>query len=790
MTISGAEREMCCAGCQAVAQTIVASGLGSYYAHRDALPEAPREALPSELMDLGLFDSPDFQAGFVTEPAPHEREATLLLEGITCSACVWLNEQHLAKQPGVLATHINYATRRARVRWDSRRARLSDILGAIRAIGYRAFPYDPAREEVLAAKERRGALWRLFVAGFGMMQVMMYALPEYVAGDGEMTSDMSALLRWASLVLTVPVMVYSAAPFFRGAWRDLRVRRLGMDVPVAIGIGTTFAASLWATLAGHGAVYFDSVAMFVFFLLCGRYLELLARQRAVRGAEELSKILPAATERLPNWPDPEGIRVDVSSLKEGDIVRVKPGEVIPADGTVVLGSSSADESLLTGESAPVGKRPDSAVIAGSVNGGGPLVVRVVSVGDSTRLACIRRLMQRAEGERPRIAELADRLAGRFVAGVLTVGALTGAVWWSIDPAQALWVCVSVLVVSCPCALSLATPVAMTVATTALGRSGVLVTRAHAVETLARADHFVFDKTGTLTTGRIRVEQVQPLGSMPLDEIQGLALALERGSEHRIAEAIRGAGWEVPIPDVGEAVIATGQGVAARRQGVEYRLGRLEFVAEVSGPGEMTQVAARHSPLGTLFLGRAGEVLAAFVLSDALRDDAPELIAYLRTEVNRVSILSGDADPVVREIGARLGIADAHGGLLPEEKHAHVRRLQDGGDVVAMVGDGVNDGPVLAQAHVSIAMGEGTALARNQADVVLLGRGFGPLGAAHRLSRGCMRIVRQNLAWALFYNLVAVPAAMAGVVTPWMAGVGMSASSLLVILNALRIQRIL
>ena len=299
--IDGQRRAMCCAGCQAVAQAIVGNGLGDYYRHRDALPESPREALPQVLADLALFDLPDVQKNFVRRAegaaGEHEQEAALILEGITCAACVWLNESHVRRQPGVTAVDINYTTRRARVRWDERVTRLSAILEAIAAIGYRAHPYDVGRSEELARKERKLALWRLFVAGFGMMQVMMYAVPVYLA-DGDMTPDIERLMRWASLILTLPVMLYSAAPFFTSAWRDLTLRRVGMDVPVALGVGAAFAASVWATLSAAGEVYFDSVTMFVFFLLSGRYLEMMARQKAARSIETLARVIPAFATRL------------------------------------------------------------------------------------------------------------------------------------------------------------------------------------------------------------------------------------------------------------------------------------------------------------------------------------------------------------------------------------------------------------------------------------------------------------------------------------------------------------
>ncbi|MGB0127547.1 MAG: heavy metal translocating P-type ATPase metal-binding domain-containing protein, partial [Rhodocyclaceae bacterium] len=473
VTIDEVPRAMCCAGCQAVAQAIVGNHLTDYYRHRDSMPESPRQALPDGLRDVGLFDHPEFQKGFVRPVGEDEREASLILEGITCAACVWLNEQHIAGQPGVIAVDINYATRRARVRWDERRVRLSEILTAIAAIGYRAYPYDAERSELLAQRERRAALWRLFVAGFGMMQVMMYAIPAYIADVGTMSADIGQLMRWASLILTLPVILYSAGPFFRSAWRDLRLRRVGMDVPVALGVGSAFVASVWATLTASGDVYFDSVTMFVFFLLGGRYLELMARQRAVRDVEQLAKVLPAFATRLGAYPDRDAERVPVTTLSIGDILLVKAGEVFPADGAVLEGSSSADESLLTGESRPVPKCEGSEVTGGTINRGSPLFVRATEVGESTKLAAIRHLMERAQAEKPPVVVLADRVAGWFVALLLVLAVGAAGVWYVVEPGRALWVFVSVLVVSCPCALSLATPAALTAATGALSRLGLL-----------------------------------------------------------------------------------------------------------------------------------------------------------------------------------------------------------------------------------------------------------------------------------------------------------------------------
>lgn len=782
-------RAMCCSGCQAVAQAIVANGLADYYRNRDAMPDSRREALPEKLGNLLLYDHAEFQKSFVRALGETEREASLILEGITCAACIWLNEQHLSRLPGVTGVDINFATRRARVRWDESRLKLSDILAAVVAIGYRAYPYDAARSEALASKERRTALWRVFVAGFGMMQVMMYAIPVYLAADGDMTPDIELLMRWASLVLTIPVVFYSSAPFFRSAWRDLRLFRVGMDVPVALGVGAAFLASVWATLSNSGEVYFDSVTMFVFFLLGGRFLEMTARQKAVSVTEALTKLLPAFATRLAGYPvSRDAVEVVASDLRIGDMVLVKPGESIPADGCVVEGISSANEALLTGESRPVQKRPGDFVTGGAVNSESPLVIRVEQVGEGTRLSAIVRLMERAATEKPRIVEFADKIAARFVAALLLVATAVALVWWSIDPDKALWITVSVLVVTCPCALSLATPVALTVASGALARAGLLVTRGHAIESLARATHFVFDKTGTLTRGHMRLLETLPLGSLDAATCIAMAAALERASEHPLGRALHqeAAGGGVSIS--GDAN-SPGNGVSGKCGERNLRIGRPEWVAELHGvPMPMSGEALMASGDTVIALGDEAGWLALFRIGDELRPEAADLVRDLKAAGCEVVLLTGDAPVVARRVAAQLGIEDIRAGVSPQGKQEFVRLLQKHGALVAMVGDGVNDAPVLAQAHVSIAMGGGAALARTQADFVLLSENLDHLRQGLLIARRGLQIIRQNLIWSFVYNFVALPLAMFGFITPWMAGIGMSGSSLLVVLNSLRLQR--
>jgi Cu2+-exporting ATPase len=786
----GRTKDACCRGCQAVAQTIIDSGQGAYYLHRTALPATPQQA-EAELAQLGLYDLPEIQESFVKVEAENIREAALILENIVCAACIWLNERHISALPGVLSVEINYATRRARVRWDNSRIQLSAILKAVSDIGYIAHPFDPGRSDDVYRRERNTAIKRLAIAGLGMMQVMMYALPSYTATD--MTDEIRLLMRWASLILTIPVIVYSAWPFFIGAWRDLKRKSLGMDVPVALGVGTAFVASVYATFSGRGEVYYDSVTMFIFLLLTGRFLEMNARRRAGAAVEELVKLIPAATTRLPNWPQRDEEQVPVARLAVGDHVLVRPGETLPADGVVVDGDSAVSEAMLTGESLPVSKGAGAAVVGGSLNQASPLVVRVEKLGADTRLAAIVRLLDRAQSEKPRIGQLADRAAAWFVALLLVITAAVGVAWYVIDPSKVLWIVVSILVVTCPCALGLATPAALTTGTGRLTRLGLLTTRGHALETLARATDLVFDKTGTLTLGRLSVRRVVPLGGRSADEVGALAAALEAGSEHPIAKALRDASG--PALSASDIRNTPGRGVEGVIEGRRYRLGTPRFAASSDTPPQAPASVGGEHPEGHEYpegheswvaLAEEDTLIAWFALADTPRPDAAAALAALQRQGLRLHLVSGDATPAVRAVAEQLGIEDWHAGALPEDKLAYVKKLQDQGRIVAMVGDGINDAPVLAGAQVSIAMGEGADVAQAAADMVMLGSRLATLAEGVGLARKTQKIIRENLAWALAYNLIAIPAAALGHVTPWIAGIGMSASSLLVVLNALRL----
>ena len=734
--VLGAERELCCAGCEAVAKTIVASGFERYYETRTE-PGAP-PPLPRELQE---------------EPSAEGDEANLALEGVRCSACLWLVEGALRRVPGVLRADVNYATRRALVRWDPARAGLPALLAAVRAVGYGAAPYEPGRQAAAERRESRAALWRLFVAGFGAMQVMMYAFPAYTGGD-DLSAEAGQLMRWAGLLITAPVLVFSCGPFFRGAWSELRGGRIGLETPIALGLAGAFAASAWATFTGRGEVYFDSVSMLAFLLLAARYAEAAVRRHAARTLDPLLKVCSARAPR------------------EGERIVVAPGERIPADGVVLEGASAVDESLLTGESRPVPKRAGDALAAGAVNLDQPLAMRATRVGAQTRAAGIARLVERAALQRPALVQAADRVARPLTLGVLAVA--LASLWLTGSP----WTAVAVLVVTCPCALALASPVVLTRAGAFLLSRGVLMTRSRALQALDGVTDVLVDKTGTLTEGRLRVAQAVLLGKAASSECFALAGALEASSRHPIARAFAGhADLEAREPRY-----VAGQGVEALVHGRRVRMGTEAFCRELCGAPSGHSPAAERT---TVFLADARGWLAAFALEDRLRPEAPALVAALKERGIRVHLVSGDRSSTAAALARTLGIERPTGDLKPEDKLAYVRRLQAQGHVVAMVGDGLNDGPVLAAADASIALGSGADATQLQADVVLLGSRLDEIPALLAASRKAMRLVRQNIGWALAYNAVALPAAAFGLIGPLEAALGMGASSVAVLLNALR-----
>lgn len=777
MLVDGISRDLCCAGCEAAAQLILSQGLGRYYQFR-----SPAEPLRDQLHpSWQVFDREAAVRRYSHLNADGERELSVYVEGMHCSACAWLIENSLRQLDGIEDVQVNPSSARAQLRFDPQRVNLSHVLERIHALGYIPKPLAFTAADRDGDAERRRALRRLAVAGLGMMQVMTFAVSLYAGAMQGMAPDLAQLLRFVSLLVATPVVLYAAQPFFAAAWRSLGAGTLGMDVPVAFSIGAAYLWSVGATLLGRGAVYFDSAVMFTFFLLLGRYAEMSLRHRSGMRQDALARLLPDSAARVSAT---DVVRVTPDELEVGDCVRVLPGERVPADGEILKGSSDVDEALLTGESAAQLRAPGARLIAGTLNLSGAIDMRVTRVGQDSTLACVSRLLERASMSKPRIAGLADRVAAWFVGAVLLLAASVGVYWLQVDATRAFPTVLAVLVVTCPCALSLATPAALAAATMRLARCGLLVTRGRALEQLARADRMVFDKTGTLTRGQPRIDQMQILGArLSRERCLAIAAALERYSAHPIARAF--AGLEA-AGELGPVQSHPGRGLEGTADGVLYRIGRPDFVQELCSSVPPCPITAADAAHTTIALGDSSGLLAAFQLSDALRDDALETLGGLRALGLEPLIASGDREDVVGAMGRRLHGVSAQGGLCAADKLDLVRALQAAGHAVAMVGDGVNDAPVLAAADVSVAIGGGTDLAKVSADMVLLGERLTPLVRGVKSARLARRIIRQNLSWAVLYNATAVPLAAFGWLQPWMAAIGMSASSLLVVLNATRL----
>ena len=789
LVIGGLERDLCCVGCQSVARLIVDSGCEDFYLRR-TVPSArvdPEQLLPPE---LALVDQAELERGRDTAHA-HDvaEELVLSVDGLRCSACVWLIERYLARLPGMQLAEMNVSNARLHIRRDPARCPTSAILKGLRGLGYTAYPFDPLRQGEQARRASRRLFRQLFIAGLSMMQVMMYAVPAYLTHEG-IDPDMMALMRWASLFLTIPAVCYSALPFFSGAWAGLRARSPGMDLPVAIGIAAAFTASAVATWRGEGEIWFDSVSMFIFLLLGSRYLEAAARRKSAAALERMHQAFPASALLVPGYPARrETTLVAAAQLQVGDVILARPGDTVAADAELLEGDAELDLALLSGESRPQSFQPGQQAPGGAVNLSQPVLLRVLrTTGDST-LAAITRLAEQAGQGKPALAQWADIAASRFVVALLLLAAVTFLAWHLIDPARAWETAIAVLVVSCPCALSLATPSALAAATDRLLREGTLVVRGNVLETLRRADTIVFDKTGTLTQGRPQLVALWSIGAQ--DRVLALAAAMERGSLHPLAKALveEADRRDIHAIEVTQLESVTGAGMQCLVDGVVHRIGSKQFVAQLCQqplPSIFRQDTVTGA--GAVYLGSAHGWLGRMDLADALRPDAVATVAAFRALGLRTVLLSGDQPEVCAEVAAQTGITEVIAGCTPQRKLDYVHGLQQGGAVVAIVGDGINDAAMLRAGDVSFAMGKGAALAQVSADAVIMSDHLQAVAGCARMAQRTMRIVRQNLAWATVYNFVAIPAAAFGLLNPWMSAVGMSLSSLLVVGNALRLSR--
>ena len=767
-TIGGQRRDYCCLGCAFIAEQL----------HLARASDADRVALEASLAQ-----------GPARREVPAGARAQVEIRGMVCAACALLIEHRLRRTDGVASAHVDFTAQRAYVGFDPQRVDAAQLKRVIERAGYRTDVGAPSE-----ARRQRIELLRVLLAWLMMMQVMMLAVPAYVAKPGDIPADIEQLLRLAQLVLTVPVMLFSAVPILRGAWSQLRAGPVGMDLPIVLGLSAAFAASTWATITARGSVYFDSITMFVALVLGVRWLQARALRTARGHLDDAQRRARLVARRLRGFPASlatESVAAD--QLVVDDHVLVPVGETVPADGVIAQGVSSISQAWLTGEATPIEKQDGAPVLAGSVNLEQPLVVRVTRAGEATSLAALRRLVDDAGRERPRIVELANRIAIVFLWAVLAVTAATVIGWWWVDPSQALPAAIAVLVATCPCALSLAAPAALAATQSRLAERGVLTARSAALEASARVDVLACDKTGTLTTAEPALTRVIPLRGLRSADVLAQAAALEAVAAHPFARALAQAAAQIAVPIAHDVVITPSAGIEGTVAGRRMRIGKIEYALELSGgtgqsgwtrrwPALAAQLPADGSVIA---LADGQGALAVFAFVEMLRPDAAALVDAARALGAEVVLVSGDRAGSVERIARALGIERAYAKQTPASKRELVAQLQGTGRRVAMLGDGFNDAPVLAQADVSIALAEGAALAQARADFIVLGSRAADVAVLLRSARRGMGIVRENLAWALLYNIAAIPLAAFGYLSPALAAVGMAASSALVVANALR-----
>lgn len=782
-TVGGEQHMFCCHGCAQACAWIHHSGLESYY----TLRTEPAGFVGESVGDYLAFDRDDMLTTHSHQRDADTREITLLTDGMHCAACAWLIDQSLRRHQGVESITANAITGRIRIIWQPKQVALSTLLKRLAQLGYPPYLATGHEREEARRKNRNQWLIRLGIAGLGTMQTMMFAEALYLDTRGEMSLATRDFFRWITFLVASPVVFYSGQTFLKGAWRELKHRSLGMDTLASTAILLSYLASLVETIRGGVHVWFDASVMFVFLLLIARLLEARTRQHATAQVDALARAQPVLASR--EQADGSFDTVPLMALQPDDVVQVQVGEHVPADGVLLSEQASLDESLLTGESTPISKAKQAQVMAGSMVRRQPIRLRVTHSGQATQLAALTRLVEEAQAHKPKTTQFTDRIASVFVFVMLALAAGTYVVWQSIDPSRAFEVTLAVLAISCPCALSLATPTAITAAHSALSKLGVLTLNGNALDALIRVDSIIFDKTGTLTTDTPRVAEVVVLNDFWSDEqALTLACALEQGFKHPLAHAIRHAkqarASEAPLSDVLEQNLHEGEGISGMVDGVLYRLGTHAFACQETNesPHEPT-VADRD-----LWLSADHQAVARFVIDETMRSEAKQAVQTLKKDGLSVTLSSGDAPEAVHQLADALGISEAYARQKPEDKLALVREQQAQGHVVLMVGDGINDAPVLAGADVSMAMASGSALAQQAADLVITAPQATRIPVTIHLAKRTRQIIRQNLAWALAYNITALPMAMAGWIEPWMAAIGMAVSSLIVTLNALRLTR--
>ena len=775
-----ADLQFCCSGCRIAYEVIHDHGLDRYYDIR-ARVDAPQQPATSSGKAFAEFDDPAFHKLYCPRDASGRATVELYLEGVHCAACIWLVEKLTVVMPGVAEVRLDFGRSLASVTWDPETTDLSQVARFLDSIGYTPHPFRGVEARDLARREERGLLIRIAVAGAVAGNVMLIAFALYGGHFHGITDEYRTLFRWVSFALAAPSVAWCAAVFYRGAWGAVRTRTLHMDLPIAIGILAGFVQGAVNTLRGSGEIYFDSVTALIFFLLVGRFLQ-RRQQRAAASSTELMFSLAPSTARL---VEADGVReVPIEALIPGSLVEVRAGDSVPADGVVIDGASTLDRSLLTGESLPEAVTSGDPVHAGTVNLSGRLSIEVRSTGEDTRVGRLMRLVEEGAQRRAPVVLLADRISGWFVAIVLALAAITVVVWMRLDPTHAVQHAVALLIVSCPCALGLATPLAVSAAIGRAARKKILIKGGDALENLARPGRMILDKTGTLTEGRLAV-----IGWWGDESVKGMVAALERHSSHPVARALAGAFDAGPeIPDEVQEISGAGiSGFFGERRVMAASSGHA--IGVLGGLPEAAAAAVdgfAGDGLSPVVVAVDGEAVAVAGIGDPLRSDTADSLASIRARGWELEILSGDHPLVVQSVAREVGLdaESARGGANPEQKLEAVRQASGEG-TVAMVGDGVNDAAALAAATVGIGVHGGAEAVLAAADVFLGSPGLSPVVDLLRGARRTLGVIRRNLVFSLLYNIVAVSFAITGHMSPLLAAILMPLSSMTVVLSSYR-----
>lgn len=778
------KRKVCCAGCQAVAEMIIANGLSDYYEFRDKPALSMREMKVDDWLELSLFDEKDSQQEYVTERGGLSY-ASLLIEGLTCAACIWLLEKKIRTMPGVMKFSVSLSQHIAHLTWDNTEVKLSTILAMIKQLGFIGHFYRPILHKQSMEAEKNRQLKRLAVAGLGFMQVMTFSMALYLGAFQGIEEQYKIFFQWISMIFTFPIVIYAAFPIFKNAWQNVASSQISMDLPIALALGFATIMSVYNTLTHQQEVYYDSVTMFIFFVVLARFIELCARQRCAETVFQLHSAMPLTANV---WDGQSYKSVMVEQLKTGDIILVRPGETVPADGIVKEGLSTVDEALLTGEVLPIVKVVGSSLIGGSQNLENPLVMSITIVGHGTRLGKIIHLIENAAHFKPPIVKLSNKIAGYFIFCVLAIALLSAVVWWYVDPYRIFSIVFSVLVVSCPCALSLATPVALISATNRLAKVGFLIQSDHVLESLSCLTDVVFDKTGTLTKGQFKIQSLILLGEECEKTVMQMATVLEEGFDHPIRNAFLRQNDEIDSSIViKDRVNFPGQGIEGKINGIIYRIGQFQFVQEICKNKELPSHPC--TPGIWILLAKEMHFLAWFQLHDEPAVNCNALVHYFNERKITTHLLTGDNSEDVIQFAKTLQIKKIKKGARPNDKLDYITKLQHIHPQTLMLGDGINDAPVLKSACVSITMGNGSDLAKIHADAILLNDDLIYVTTAIDLAIKTKRILRQNIFWSVCYNFTAILFAAFGMIPPYLAAIGMSLSSLFVIVNSQRCNRI-